>query len=107
MSGASGAIWVALLATVGVPAASQGQGALRDGHHDFDFDMGNWKTHSSRLLHPLTGSGEWVEMDGTTVVKPIWGGRANLAEFKANGPAGQVELLSLRWVNRYTRDTTL
>jgi len=26
----------------------------RDGAHDFDFDFGTWKTHSSRLLYPLT-----------------------------------------------------
>jgi hypothetical protein len=28
--------------------------AYHDGAHDFDFDFGTWKTHSSRLLHPLT-----------------------------------------------------
>lgn len=104
-------IWLASLSTAGsaaaAPAALQGQGALRDGQHDFDFDLGNWKTHSLRLLHPLTGSTEWVEMDGVTVVKAIWGGRANLAEFKANGPAGQVELLSLRWYNPNTRQWCL
>jgi len=96
-----GVIWLASLAAIGAaaPIASQGLGALRDGEHDFDFDLGKWKTHSSRLLHPLAGSTEWVDMDGVTVVKPIWGGRANLAEFKANGPAGQIELLSLRWYN--------
>jgi hypothetical protein len=77
--------------------------ALRDGSHDFDFDFGNWITHSSRLLHPLTGSKQWVEMDGVTIVKTIWGGRANLAEFKADGPAGPLELLSLRWYNPVAR----
>jgi hypothetical protein len=25
----------------------------RDGQHDFDFAFGGWKTHVSRLLHPL------------------------------------------------------
>jgi hypothetical protein len=69
------------------------------GQRDFDFDLGTWKTHSTRLLHPLTGSTTWVEMDGTTVVKKVWGGRANLAEYKADGAAGHVELLSLRWFN--------
>jgi hypothetical protein len=69
----------------------------RDEAHDFDFDFGTWKTHSSRLLHPLTGSNDWVEMDGITVVKKLWGGKANLAEYKADGPAGQVELIALRW----------
>jgi hypothetical protein len=42
--------------------------AQRDGQHDFDFEIGTWKTHLSRLLHPLTGSKTWVEYNGTTVV---------------------------------------
>jgi hypothetical protein len=92
------AICLASLAAVSALAASQAD-ALRDGQHDFDFDLGKWKTHSSRLLHPLTGSQDWVDMDGVTVVKQVWGGRANLAEFKADGPAGHIELLSLRWYN--------
>jgi len=70
-----------------------------DVSHDFDFDFGTWKTHSSRLLHPLTGSRDWVEMDGVTVVTKIWDGRANLAEYRAVGPAGVVELLALRVYN--------
>jgi hypothetical protein len=80
-------------------SAGQTADALRDGAHDFDFDLGKWKTHSSRLLHPLSGSNDWVEMTGVTIVKKVWDGRANLAEFRADGPAGQVELLSLRWYN--------
>jgi hypothetical protein len=70
---------------------------VRDGQHDFDFDLGTWKTHSSRLLYPLTGSTTWTDSDGVTVVKKIWDGRANLDEYKAEGPSGHVELLSLRW----------
>ena len=46
-------------------------------------------------------------MDGTTVVTKIWGGRANLAEFAADGPAGHLELLSLRWYNPTTRQWNL
>jgi len=41
---------------------------LHDGQHEFDFDFGTWKTHSSRLLDPLTGSTTWTDMDGVTVV---------------------------------------
>jgi hypothetical protein len=79
----------------------------RDGQHDFDFDWGTWKTHSSRLMHPLTGSKEWADMDGMTVVKKIWDGRANIAEYKADGAAGHVELLSLRWYNAATHQWSL
>jgi hypothetical protein len=78
--------------------------AAEDGQHDFDFDLGTWKTHSSRLLHPLTGSKTWVDMDGVSVVKKVWDGRANLAEYKADGPAGHVELMALRWFNPATHE---
>lgn len=27
-----------------------------DGQHDFDFEIGTWKTHLRRRLNPLTGS---------------------------------------------------
>jgi len=65
--------------------------AVRDGQHDFDFEIVTWKTHLKRLLHPLTGSTTWVEYDGTTVVRKVWDGRANILELKADGPAGHFE----------------
>ena len=69
---------------------------VRNGQHDFDFEIGTWKTKIRRLQHPLTGSSSWTEYDGITVVRPIWQGRANLAELEADGPAGHLEVLSLR-----------
>ena len=85
------------------PSSAEHANIERDGQHDFDFDIGTWKTHSSRLLHPLTGSTTWADMDGVTVVTKVWGGRANLAEYKADGPAGHIELLALRWYNPSAR----
>jgi len=73
--------------------------AWRDGQHDFDFEIGKWKTHLRRLLHPLTGSTSWVEYEGTTIVRKVWNGRANLVELDVNGPAGHIEALSLRLYN--------
>jgi hypothetical protein len=72
---------------------------LRDGQHDFDFEIGSWKTHLSRRLHPLTGSKTWVDYDGTTTVRKVWNGKANLVELEADGPAGHIEALSLRLYN--------
>jgi hypothetical protein len=66
------------------------------GQRDFDFEIGSWKTHIARLQHPLTGSTTWTEYDGTTVVRKVWNGRANLAELEADGPSGHLEVLSLR-----------
>jgi hypothetical protein len=73
--------------------------AQRDGQHDFDFEIGIWKTHLSRLLHPLTGSRTWAEYEGTTVVRKVWNGQANLVELEADGPAGHFEGLNLRLYN--------
>lgn len=67
-----------------------------DAEHAFDFDIGTWKTHSTRLLHPLAGSTEWIQMEGVTVVRPVWGGKGNIAELEADGPKGHLQLLSLR-----------
>lgn len=69
---------------------------MRDGQHDFDFEIGPWKTHLKRLVHPLSGSTTWVECDGTTVVRKVWGGKANLVELEVECPGGHLEGLSLR-----------
>ena len=69
-----------------------------DGSHEFDFDFGTWRTHTSRLAHPLSGSQEWVDSDGTTVITPIWGGRANIAEHTAE-PDGTPQSLALYTFN--------
>jgi hypothetical protein len=60
----------------------------RDGEHDFDFLHGTWRMHNRRLRHPLTGSNEWYEFDGTTVERPLWDGRGNLEEYEATLPDG-------------------
>jgi hypothetical protein len=71
----------------------------RDGQHDFDFEIGIWKTHLRRLVHPLTGSTNWVEYEGTSVVRQVWNGRANLVELVADGATGHFEGLNLRLYN--------
>lgn len=70
-----------------------------DGQRDFDFEIGSWKTQLRRLQRPMTGSTAWVEYTGTTVVRSVWNGRANLVELVVDGPAGRIEALSLRLYN--------
>ena len=83
-------------APAGTHVATPQASAEHDGQHDFDFEIGTWKTHVSRLQHPLSGSTTWVDYDGKTVVRKVWNGLANLAELEADGPAGHLEVLSLR-----------
>lgn len=80
------------------PAATNARRASlqRDGQHDFDFNLGTWRTHVSRLLHPLTGSTQWVEYRGVSIVRPVWNGRGNLFELEVEGPAGAIQGLGLR-----------
>jgi hypothetical protein len=96
-----------LSAGLAAPKAGGRPGAPRDGSHDFDFEIGRWKTHLRRRLHPLTGSTTWVEYDGTTVVRPVWNGRANLVELEAEGSSGRIEALSLRLYDPNSRRWSL
>jgi hypothetical protein len=69
--------------------------AHRDGAHDFDPEFGNWTIHTQRLMHPLAGANDWVTYDGTKIVAPIWGGKANIAEVTEDGSAGHLHFIAL------------
>jgi hypothetical protein len=58
-------------------------------------------------LQPLTGSNNWVEYKGTSVVRKVWDGRANLVELVADGPAGHFEGLNLRLYNPQSHQWSL
>ncbi len=101
--GAGVAAAVAAQSTTNAPAAAD----ARSGAHDFDWEFGKWKTHLKRRLRPLTGSNEWVEYEGTTVVSEVMGGRANLVELDVQGTAGRIAGMSLRLYNPESRQWSL
>jgi hypothetical protein len=81
---------------------TQAPAAQHDGQHDFDFEIGSWKTHlqvSSRIAHPFTGPSTWSVYQGTSVVRKIWGGRADMVELEVDGPGGHIEGLNLHLYN--------
>jgi hypothetical protein len=80
---------------------------LRDGQHDFDFEIGTWKIHLSRLQDRLAGSTTWVKFDGTSVTRKVWDGRANLEEFETDSPTGHIEGLTLRVYNPQTHQWSI
>lgn len=73
-----------------------------DGQHDFDFEIGTWHTHLK-----LKRSNRWIEMNGTTVVRKVWNGKANLVELTADGAGSHFEGLSLRLYNPQSHQWTL
>ena len=101
------ALTLIILLLLNQPFPSAAQTSKRDGQRDFDFHIGSWKTHLKRLARPLSGSTTWVEYEGTTVVRKVWDGRANLVELKVNGPNGPFEGLSLRLYNPESGQWTL
>jgi hypothetical protein len=95
-------VLIALFVPVTAPVIAQETPtppAPRNGQHDFDFLIGTWKYHLSRLEHPLSGSTKWLEFEGTGVCLPVWNGRAQLDQLDADGPSGHIEGLTLRLYN--------
>jgi hypothetical protein len=86
---------------------SQTTTSERDGQHDFDFALGNWKAHLKRLEHPLTGSKTWVEFDGTFVARKVWDGRAMIEEVELGSPGGHMEGMTLRLYNPQTHQWSI
>jgi hypothetical protein len=86
------------------PASALADPALHDGQHDFDFLAGAWKIHLKRRLHPLTGSNEWVEFDGTTHFQKIWGGRGDMEDFDVDSPEKHIQIhgMTIRLYNPKT-----
>jgi len=69
---------------------------VRDGSHDFDFLFGAWEIENHRLDAPISGSSCWYEFKGKGVVRPIWGGAANMDEFEGESPKGRIHGITLR-----------
>lgn len=84
------------------PAQTPAGAQERDGQHGFDFDMGSWKIHLSRLEHPLAGSKKWIQFDGTLHAHKIWDGLGNIEEAELNSPSGAIKGLTVRLYNPQT-----
>lgn len=79
----------------------------RDGGHDFDWEFGTWATHVRVLHSPLSADATWVEYEGTSLVRPLSGGRANVVELDVANASGRIQGLSLRLYNVAGRQWSL
>jgi hypothetical protein len=112
------AISLVLVASSAVVRAGPGPAvdlAQRDGQHDFEFNVGVWRTHITRILDPFSKSAmRSVALDGTVTVRKVWGGRALLEEIEADGPDGHWQGLTLflynpgshQWSQVFANSTT-
>jgi uncharacterized protein (TIGR02246 family) len=95
---------VAVLMWAAAPARSA---EPLDPQRAFDFEFGAWTVQISRLAEPLSGSTQWLDYSGTSIVRPWWGGRANVGELRVEGPAGRIDGMSVRLYEPATRQWTI
>lgn len=100
------------LAALSTPSAAQQVQAIaaeaRDGQRDFDWEIGIWATNVRVLRNPLSGERpDWAEFQGTSIVRPILGGRANTVELSVKRPSGAIEGVALRLYNPKARQWSL
>ncbi|MBO9669870.1 MAG: hypothetical protein J7485_05080 [Sphingobium sp.] len=94
------------------PASAQPTGspatAARDGAHDFDFEIGVWTTSLRYLANPLSPEADrWIDYQGTSNVRSLMDGQANLVELDVAGGGGRIRGVSLRLYNPRTKQWAL
>jgi hypothetical protein len=92
------------------PSGVSAQAApLRDGAHDFDFLIGNWKAHVRRLPDRLVGSTTWLEYNGISNHKKILDSNANFEEFEVDNPDKHLHIKAqtLRLYNSESRQWSI
>jgi hypothetical protein len=109
MKSRSAAIALLLLALPAtIPAQSASAPAVRDGQHDFDWELGTWTTRVRVLKNPLSGQApDWASYEGSSVVKPLMDGRANFVELSVKSASGAIEGGALRLYNPQARQWSL
>jgi len=81
----------------------------RDGSHDFDFLIGDWKAHVRRLPDRLNNSTLWVEYDGISNHHKLLDSNANFEQFEATSTDKKLHIKeqTLRLYNPTTRQWSI
>ena len=81
----------------------------RDGSHDFDFLIGDWKAHVRRLPDRLNNSNVWVEYDGISNHHKLLDSNANFEEFDVTSTDKKLHIKAqtLRLYNPATRQWSI
>ena len=81
----------------------------RDGSHDFDFLIGDWKAHVRRLPDRLNNSNVWVEYDGISNHHKLLDSNANFEQFQVTSTDKKLHIKAqtLRLYNPETRQWSI
>jgi len=102
--------WLSILQlTLTCPIAGESPAPPRDGSHDFDFLMGNWKPHVRRLPDRLVDSNNWIAYSGISNHKKLLDSNANFEEFEVDNPEKHLHIKAqtLRLYNPETRQWSI
>lgn len=77
-------------------AATLPSATTRDGLKDFDFLIGTWSTHYKRLRHALSNNHEWYGCGGSSIVRALWDGNANIEDGDVRCPGDIIRGMTLR-----------
>jgi hypothetical protein len=95
--------------TPGADSTSHEIAEPHDGQHDFDFEIGNWRAHVKKLTHPLSGSKDWEEFDGTVVTTPFMDRHGNLSEMNVDNVTSHnhIQIIAVRLYNPNSRQWSI
>jgi hypothetical protein len=81
----------------------------RDGSHDFDFLIGDWKAHVRRLPDRLNNSNKWDEYDGISNHHKLLDSNANFEQFEVASADKKLHIKAqtLRMYNPATRQWSI
>lgn len=66
------------------------------GVHDFDFLVGSWRVHHRKLKQRLVNNHDWVEFEGTLVMRKLMDGYSNVDDDVFEVPGGAYRGVALR-----------
>lgn len=64
--------------------------------NDFDFQIGSWNVTHRRLRQRLVGSTDWETFPGTSVMRPVLGGKGNIEDNVLNISTGAYRAIAIR-----------
>jgi hypothetical protein len=81
----------------------------RDGSHDFDFLIGDWKAHVRRLPDRLNNSNKWDEYEGISNHHKLLDSNANFEQFEVTSTDKKLHIKAqtLRLYNPTTRQWSI
>lgn len=104
-------VFTAMLTVTLHPQTSDNPALLpqRDGSHDFDFLIGDWKAHVRRLPDRLNNSNVWVEYDGISNHHKLLDSNANFEQFEVTSTDKKLHIKAqtLRLYNPATRQWSI